>query len=283
MHPNYGFVGSPYGGVGMKQVPMYGTPHPQQVPFYSSHPHYAVGPPHRHSMYQPDSVSMEVKSDKSSDTASKMSWSNSAFLGPNLWEKEQLYTHPAPPSTVEKNFKVENIDIDEFLNENNLNLHDIDSFSTNFEQIDPPATRSNSNSPDEASDPLLLHSPMQAAPARSPQEDSQSRQSSHSSRKFSLDEATHKKSKKTRKATHDSKQFVPDEMKDEKYWARRRKNNLAAKRSRDARRMKENQIALRADFLEREAEQIRKQLDEVKRENHKLKMKIHQLEAAIKQ
>jgi leukemia factor-related protein len=41
-------------------------------------------------------------------------------------------------------------------------------------------------------------------------------------------------------------------LKDEKYWARRRKNNMAAKRSRDARRMKENQIALRAGFLEKE-------------------------------
>lgn len=48
------------------------------------------------------------------------------------------------------------------------------------------------------------------------------------------------------------KQFVPDEMKDDKYWARRRKNNMAAKRSRDARRMKENQIALRAGYLEKE-------------------------------
>ena len=48
------------------------------------------------------------------------------------------------------------------------------------------------------------------------------------------------------------KQFVPDELKDDKYWARRRKNNMAAKRSRDARRMKENQIAQRANFLEKE-------------------------------
>lgn len=52
------------------------------------------------------------------------------------------------------------------------------------------------------------------------------------------------------------KQFVPDEMKDDKYWARRRKNNMAAKRSRDARRMKENQIALRAGFLEKEVRSL---------------------------
>lgn len=47
-------------------------------------------------------------------------------------------------------------------------------------------------------------------------------------------------------------QYVPDDMKDDKYWARRRKNNMAAKRSRDARRVKENQIAMRAAFLEKE-------------------------------
>lgn len=47
-------------------------------------------------------------------------------------------------------------------------------------------------------------------------------------------------------------QYVPEDLKDEKYWARRRKNNMAAKRSRDARRVKENQIAMRAAFLEKE-------------------------------
>ena len=41
-------------------------------------------------------------------------------------------------------------------------------------------------------------------------------------------------------------------MKDERYWHRRQKNNVAAKRSRDARRIKENQIALRASFLEKQ-------------------------------
>lgn len=56
------------------------------------------------------------------------------------------------------------------------------------------------------------------------------------------------------------KQFVPDDMKDEKYWARRRKNNLAAKRSRDARRVKENQIAIRAAYLEKENQKLREQL-----------------------
>ena len=50
--------------------------------------------------------------------------------------------------------------------------------------------------------------------------------------------------------------FVPDGLKDDRYWNRRSKNNVAAKRSRDARRLKENQIALRAAFLEKENEKL---------------------------
>jgi len=75
------------------------------------------------------------------------------------------------------------------------------------------------------------------------------------------------------------KQFVPSELKDDKYWTRRRKNNLAAKRSRDARRMKENQIAIRASFLERENDTLKKQMDDFKRENKLLKMKLARYEA----
>lgn len=46
-------------------------------------------------------------------------------------------------------------------------------------------------------------------------------------------------------------QFVPDDLKDDKYWARRRKNNMAAKRSRDARRMKENRSHCAPDISRR--------------------------------
>ncbi|XP_063987169.1 hepatic leukemia factor isoform X2 [Diachasmimorpha longicaudata] len=61
---------------------------------------------------------------------------------------------------------------------------------------------------------------------------------------------------------------------DDKYWARRRKNNMAAKRSRDARRMKENQIALRAGFLEKENMGLRQELDRLKNENMLLRDKL---------
>jgi len=48
------------------------------------------------------------------------------------------------------------------------------------------------------------------------------------------------------------KTTVPEELKDEKYWDKRIKNKVATRRSREARRLKENQIALRAAFLEKE-------------------------------
>ncbi|XP_013888849.1 thyrotroph embryonic factor [Austrofundulus limnaeus] len=62
------------------------------------------------------------------------------------------------------------------------------------------------------------------------------------------------------------KVFVPEEQKDEKYWQRRKKNNIAAKRSRDARRLKENQITVRAAFLERENAALRSEVAELRKE-----------------
>ncbi|XP_033127932.1 transcription factor VBP-like [Anneissia japonica] len=50
---------------------------------------------------------------------------------------------------------------------------------------------------------------------------------------------------------------IPDEKKDDMYWERRRKNNDAAKRSRDTRRAKEEEIAIRAMCLEQENWKLR--------------------------
>ena len=63
---------------------------------------------------------------------------------------------------------------------------------------------------------------------------------------------------------------VPEDKKDEAYWERRRKNNEAAKRSRDARRAKEEEIALRAAFLEQENLKLRAQVAILKNETAKL-------------
>ncbi|CAL8309947.1 unnamed protein product [Boreogadus saida] len=62
------------------------------------------------------------------------------------------------------------------------------------------------------------------------------------------------------------KVFIPEDCKDDRYWARRRKNNVAAKRSRDARRVKENQIAIRAGFLEKENGALRQEVAELRKE-----------------
>lgn len=62
------------------------------------------------------------------------------------------------------------------------------------------------------------------------------------------------------------KVFVPEDQKDEKYWQRRKKNNVAAKRSRDARRLKENQITVRAAFLERENAALRGEVADLRKE-----------------
>ncbi|XP_043535824.1 thyrotroph embryonic factor-like isoform X2 [Chiloscyllium plagiosum] len=62
------------------------------------------------------------------------------------------------------------------------------------------------------------------------------------------------------------KVYVPPEQKDDRYWARRKKNNVAAKRSRDARRLKENQITVRAAFLEKENSALRLEVVELRNE-----------------
>lgn len=77
------------------------------------------------------------------------------------------------------------------------------------------------------------------------------------------------------------KQFVPDDMKNNKYWAKRTKNNEAAKRSREARRLKENQIAMRARFLEEENNGLRSEVNDLKKENGDLKQMMMALEEKL--
>lgn len=72
------------------------------------------------------------------------------------------------------------------------------------------------------------------------------------------------------------KQFVPDTLKDGRYWARRAKNNVAAKRSREARRLKENQIFLRANYLEKENAALKETIDKLTQENSRLKEMLGQ-------
>ena len=45
---------------------------------------------------------------------------------------------------------------------------------------------------------------------------------------------------------------MPENSKDDKYWRRRAKNNEAAKRSREAKRNKEDEVLQRVQILEKE-------------------------------
>jgi len=67
------------------------------------------------------------------------------------------------------------------------------------------------------------------------------------------------------------KVLVPDDCKDAKYWARRMKNNAAAKRSREARHQKENQIRMRALHLEKENMDLRTELLDARHELSQLR------------
>lgn len=64
--------------------------------------------------------------------------------------------------------------------------------------------------------------------------------------------------------------FVPEASKDEKYWVKRTKNNIAAKRSRESRRIKENRILLRAAYLEKENCALKREIKKMKEEMNEI-------------
>lgn len=63
-------------------------------------------------------------------------------------------------------------------------------------------------------------------------------------------------------------------LRDDKYWERRRKNNLAAKKSRDTRRMRENQLRLRVLFLENANKVLREEMERKDVESEKLRERL---------
>ncbi|XP_074594805.1 thyrotroph embryonic factor-like [Brevipalpus obovatus] len=63
---------------------------------------------------------------------------------------------------------------------------------------------------------------------------------------------------------------LPDSLKDAAYWERRIKNNEAARKSREARRAKEQEIADRAVYYEQENLMLRERINQLESENHQL-------------
>merc|ERR1711953_785738 len=68
------------------------------------------------------------------------------------------------------------------------------------------------------------------------------------------------------------KSYVSPDRKDEKYWEKRGKNNVAARRSREARRLKENQISLRTAFLEQQNSSLKAAVAKLNEKNEKLSL-----------
>ena len=66
---------------------------------------------------------------------------------------------------------------------------------------------------------------------------------------------------------------------DEKYWERRRKNNIAAKKSRDARKIRENQLKVKVNCLQNANQVLRDQVERDKQEINQMKHKMSNLMA----
>ncbi|XP_025835534.1 hepatic leukemia factor isoform X6 [Agrilus planipennis] len=228
-----------------------------------THPHG-----HGHSAIKDLASSILGNDDKKDDGEL---WNNvdaqTAFLGPNLWDK-----------SYESDLKY--VDLDEFLSENGVSMDGLGSHgSASLSSGHGVTKRERSPSPSDCMSPDTINPPSPADSISSASfyvalsMASSCRDFDPRTRVFSDEELKPQPLiKKSRK------QFVPDDLKDDKYWARRRKNNLAAKRSRDARRMKENQIALRAGYLEKENVSLRNELERLKKENLMLQNKLAKYE-----
>jgi len=72
------------------------------------------------------------------------------------------------------------------------------------------------------------------------------------------------------------KRPIPHEQKDNKYFERRRRNNLAAKKSRDARKTREDHLAMRVAHLEKENAIFRAQVAILREEMSVLRVYICQ-------
>ncbi|XP_072298769.1 HLF transcription factor, PAR bZIP family member a [Eucyclogobius newberryi] len=249
------------------------------------------------------------KEKKLEDEGGVASHPQSAFLGPTLWDKKLPYDGD--------NFQLEYMDLEEFLSENGIPANtvggDLSAPAPQSQAPPPPpsphtphtpsvvdlSSRATTSVHSAMAAQACIHSPPSALPSArdtpSPI-DPESIQVPLSyepdpadlalssvpgqemfdprKRKFSAEELKPQPMiKKARKV------FIPEDLKDDRYWARRRKNNVAAKRSRDARRLKENQIAIRASFLEKENGALRVEVADLRKELGRCKNVVAKYEA----
>ncbi|GFT39511.1 hepatic leukemia factor [Nephila pilipes] len=217
---------------------------------------------------------------------------SAAFLGPNLWDE----------------YKTAFIDLDSVLgNSPDNGFHSLENLEQSINETGPQIqipSEDNSNillsgmCPTEQTSPLCSPAPSDSASMQSFSDASEKRSRTYSvDCKFSPSDlalATPPGHKHYDPAStvfpedelkpqpiikKSRKNFVPDNLKDDKYWARRHKNNIAAKRSREARRLKENQIVLRASYLEKENNSLKEDVLRLQAENELLKEKIRKYES----
>ncbi|XP_055688548.1 hepatic leukemia factor isoform X7 [Lutzomyia longipalpis] len=163
-----------------------------------------------------------------------------AFLGPNLWDKTLPY---------DADLKVHQyVDLDEFLSENNIPVDGL-----------PGGHLGHSNGLGHRSDSLGHSAGLSLGLSQVTTKRERSPSPSDCVSPDTMNPPSPAESK---------------ELKDDKYWARRRKNNIAAKRSRDARRQKENQIAMRARYLEKENMSLQQEVDQLRQENLELRSRL---------
>jgi len=243
----------------------------------------------------------------------------SAFLGPKLWSRPAL-TMPISAEGGNEDFSVMNID--DFLSENGFDLsEEAESPEASEQEIGLESPRSNSDMDMEEEQPEIPYKKVKKAEnptkpklesgentflyveskrARMEREKEEKRRRAQMEiefspqelalatvpglsfdpreRKFQPDELRPQPIIRKRK-----KSFVPLEGKDDKYWEKREKNNIAARRSREARRLKENQIALRTAYLEKENNGLKAELRAAKEENLELQAEKQMLMEKLKQ
>lgn len=211
-----------------------------------------------------------------------------ACLRPNLWEKNEIFQGDQ--------FNAEFLEIDTFLNEDDLNEDDIkflDHLQSNDEvsksiQLSVSDTPLSSPKQKDMISPESVQKSVRNIPTPSEPRPKIStlidQWNEAEMNEMELDEAPlgkkyfHEKLQLQPTLKKSKKQFVPNELKDDKYWSRRNKNNLAAKRSRDTRRFKENQIVIAATYLEHDNETLRKQLEAATQKITRLEKRLEQYE-----
>lgn len=76
------------------------------------------------------------------------------------------------------------------------------------------------------------------------------------------------------------KKPIPEDLKDGKYFERRKRNNLAAKKSRDQRKVRESQVCQRATLMEKENAVLRAQVGTLRDEAGSLRSLLLQRKIA---